>query len=155
MELAGLREAVAERDEEIARLREEKGESGAAELSARGLEPPVIIDGEKLLDEGDMSQNLLLRHGDVLFIPKLERVFVLGEVRRTGGVPFTKDLTLLQAIALAGGVTEMASDSVYIRRKIEGKEKRIRADYGDILKDADKDILLQPNDVIVVSRRIL
>lgn len=157
---SGSRRIILARDaehhkDEIARLLEEKGENGVAELSAQGLEPAIIIDGEKLLDEGDMTQNLLLRHGDVLFIPKLERVFVLGEVRRTGSVPYTKDLTLLQAIALAGGVTEMASNSVFIRRKVDGEEKRIKADYGEILKDADKDLLLQPNDVIVVSRRIL
>jgi len=117
--------------------------------------PPIVIDGQRLLDEGDTSQNLVLRGGDVIYVPKAKLVYVLGEVRRPGGVPFTEGLTVIQAISLAGGTTEMASNRVEVTRKTEGAEKRFKLNYSDMLSDSSQDLRLEPNDVIVVKRRII
>jgi polysaccharide export outer membrane protein len=116
--------------------------------------PPIVIDGQRLLDEGDTSQNLVLRGGDVIYVPKAKLVYVLGEVRRPGGVPFTDGLTVIQAISLAGGTTEMAADAIVVTRKVEGAEQRFKLDYAHILRDSSLDLRLEANDVIVVKRRI-
>ncbi|MHA1568959.1 MAG: SLBB domain-containing protein, partial [Alphaproteobacteria bacterium] len=123
-------------------------------LERAGGSPPIVIDARKLLDEGDTSQNYVLQPGDVIYVPKAKRVFVLGEVRRPGAVAFTEGLTLLQAISLAGGTTEMASNSIEVTRKVNGEEQRFKLKYKKILRDSNLDLKLKPNDVIVVKRRL-
>ena len=86
---------------------------GAAttEAPVEGVEPQpvdaadatVVIDGYKLLQEGDTSQNHYLSNLDVVYVPKAREVFVIGEVKKPGAVVFTENLTLLQAIGQAGG----------------------------------------------------
>lgn len=141
----------------VKRLLEQQNASQGGEETLRdaGLHPPIIIDGQALLDEGDTSQNQVLQAGDVLYVPKMKKVYVLGEVRRPGAVPFSEGLTLLQAISLAGGTTEMASDSIHVTRRVDGTEKRFKLKYKKILRDTNLDLHLEPNDVIVVKRRIL
>jgi len=142
-----------------ARLRQMIEQSGAQageeELRRAGLEPPEIIDGRKLIDEGDTSQNRLLKSGDVLYIPKLKKVYVLGEVARPGGVPYDEGLTLLQAVSLAGGTTQMAANTITVTRKVDGQEKRFKLKLKAIMSDTSKDLVLEPDDVIVIKRRWL
>jgi len=140
---------------EVKKFLEEKGATDAEAMREAGLQPPIVIDGHKLFDLGDTSQNQVLQDGDVIYVPQLTKVYVLGEVKRTGSIPYTEGLTLVQAVTLAGGVTEMASNTIYVTRKVNGKEVRIKAKFSAILGDTSKDILLQPADVIVVKRRIL
>jgi polysaccharide export outer membrane protein len=140
---------------EITKLLQEKGATGTEALQSAGIQPPIVIDGHKLFDEGDVSQNRQLQDGDIVYVPQLQRVYVLGEVRRPGMVAFQEGLTLVQAISLAGDVTEMASSTVYVTRKVNGDEKRIKVNFRDALIDPTKDLPLRPDDVINVKRRIL
>ncbi len=85
--------------------------------------------------------------------PASQRIYVLGEVARTGEYPLTKELTVLQAFALAGGFTQWASkDAIILMRKEGGKEKIYRINYKEIVKgkDIDNNLTLQTNDTIVV-----
>lgn len=136
-------------------IEQSNAQAGEEELRRAGLEPPEVIDGRKLIDEGDTSQNRLLKSGDVLYVPKMKRVFVLGEVKRPGGVPYDEGLTLLQAISLAGGTTQMAANTITVTRKENGKEKRFKLKLKAIMRDTSKDLVLEPDDVIVIKRRLL
>lgn len=85
--------------------------------------------------------------------PASQRIYVLGEVVRTGEYPLTKELTVLQAFSLAGGFTQWAAkDAIILMRKEGGKEKIYRINYKDIVKgkDIDNNLNLQTNDTIVV-----
>lgn len=85
--------------------------------------------------------------------PASQRIYVLGEVARTGEYPLTKELTVLQAFAVAGGFTQWASkDAIILMRKEGGKEKIYRINYKEIVKgkDIDNNLTLQTNDTIVV-----
>jgi polysaccharide export outer membrane protein len=85
--------------------------------------------------------------------PGSQRVYVLGEVLRTGEYPLTKNLTVLQAFALAGGFTQWASkDEIILLRKDGPKEKIFKINYKDIVKgrDVDTNLTLLANDTIVV-----
>lgn len=145
-----------QRGDQISKLLEEGGVENPDQLREAGVSPPIVIDGHRLFDLGDISQNKTLEDGDIVYVPKVKRVYVLGEVKRPGGVPHTEGLTLLQAISLAGGTTEMASNTIYVTRKgADGKEVRIKNKYSAIVKDTTKDIALEPDDVIVVKRRFL
>lgn len=82
-----------------------------------------------------------------------KRFYILGEVVNTGEYPLTKNLTVLQAFALAGGFTEWASKKeILLFRRQQGQEKVIRIDYKDILKgkNTDQNVEIQADDTIVV-----
>ena len=81
-----------------------------------------------------------------------KKFYILGEVAATGEYPIIKELTVMQAFALAGGFTEWASKKeILLLRKNNGKEITIKIDYRDIVKgDFSKNILIQADDTIVV-----
>ena len=85
--------------------------------------------------------------------PASKKIYILGEVVNTGEYPLVKNLTVLQAFALAGGFTEWASKKeIILFRKESGKEKTIRINYKDILKGKDfsQNVQLQADDTIIV-----
>ena len=64
-----------------------------------------------------------------------------------------KDLTVLQAFALAGGFTEWASKKeIILLRRENGKEKIIRVNYKNIIKGKDfsQNVRIKANDTIIV-----
>jgi len=85
--------------------------------------------------------------------PDSKKVYILGEVVNTGEYPLVKNLTVLQAFALAGGFTEWASKKeIILFRKEDGKDKTIRINYKNILKGKDfkQNVQLQADDTIIV-----
>ena len=79
-------------------------------------------------------------------------IYLLGEVGKKGPVQMTAGMTLLEAIASAGGLTDFAnSKKMYILRNEDGKHQKIRVHYKQALKgDPDSNLVLQPGDTIVV-----
>jgi polysaccharide biosynthesis/export protein len=100
----------------------------------------------KRLQEGDPSQNIPLRGGDTVFVPRAETIYVFGQVRNPGAFALqTKDTTVLQALSLAGGVTDRgASNRIRIVRIVGGEKKEFRAKLTDPVL---------PGDTIVVPER--
>ncbi len=85
--------------------------------------------------------------------PGSQKFYVLGEVVNTGEYALIKDLTVLQAFALAGGFTEWASKKeIILLRNENGKEKIIRVNYKNIIqgKDFSQNIYIKTNDTIIV-----
>ncbi len=79
------------------------------------------------------------------------RVFVTGEVGRSGALPLLPGMTALQALSSSGGFSQFAKiKGIYILRNENGKQVRIPYNYKAVLKGTQEDIILQPGDVIVV-----
>lgn len=79
--------------------------------------------------------------------------YILGKVNRPGTYPLSPDMTVLQALSVAGGLGEWADkDSIRIIRRTEGKEEIFRFDYDKVIsgKNLEQNILLESNDTIVV-----
>jgi polysaccharide export outer membrane protein len=94
---------------------------------------------------------------DVISIPidRILNVFIYGEVKTPGAVPYlaSKRITLLQAIAQAGGPTEWAKKSrLVIKRKDKttGKEMKINVNLKNIISGKVADIMLEEGDVVIV-----
>jgi len=65
--------------------------------------------------------------------PLSQKFYILGEIARTGEYQLVKDLTVLQAFALAGGFTEWASkNEIILLRRVDGETKMISVKYKDI-----------------------
>jgi polysaccharide export outer membrane protein len=82
-----------------------------------------------------------------------QRIYVLGQVARAGAYPMIPGMTVLQAIASAGGLGQFAKQSkIEIRRTENGKLVMFPFNYKDVLrgKHSEQDILLKPGDTIVV-----
>ena len=126
--------------------------SGASDASAPAA--PDASDSQVLVrvsltelqtGTGGALQNVHLQHGDTIYVPKVEMVFVTGQVRNSGSFPYQKGLTVLQAIALAGGLNERGAQTrVRITRTVDGAVTELR------VKPTD---LVQPGDTIVVLER--
>jgi polysaccharide export outer membrane protein len=79
---------------------------------------------------------------------------ILGQVVRPGSYPLTNSITVLDAIAVAGGFRDFAKKkSIYIlRQKPDGGQSRITFNYKDVIKgkSAEQNVKLQPRDTVVV-----
>lgn len=85
------------------------------------------------------AQNIKMRDGDTIFVPKAERVWVVGQVRNPQGVIYEEGMTVFEAIAAAGGITEKGSNSrIEIVRIENGQRKSIDAKQTDVLKPGDQ-----------------
>jgi polysaccharide biosynthesis/export protein len=98
------------------------------------------------LQNGMFSLNVALRDGDTIFVPRAESVYVFGQVRNPGAYTLQqKNTTVLQALALAGGVTDRGSTSrVRIMRVVSGQKKELSVKLTDPVL---------PGDTIVVRER--
>lgn len=82
-----------------------------------------------------------------------QRFYILGEVVQAGEYPLAKELTVLQAFAIAGGFTEWANKKdIFVLRRNDQGDTRIRINYHDILsgKDLKGNIVLLADDTIMV-----
>jgi polysaccharide biosynthesis/export protein len=92
----------------------------------------------KQLQSGALSQNFALKDGDTIFVPRAESVYVFGQVKNPGAYPIQRSTTVLQALSLAGGVTERgATGRIKIVRIEKGKTIEIRVKLTDIVLAGD------------------
>ena len=105
----------------------------------------VIRVDVKALQSGRLSENATLRDGDTIFVPRAELVYVFGHVHNPGAYTLQSGVTVLQALSLAGGVTDRGAMSrIRIARLLEGKRTELRVKLDDIV---------QPGDTIIVGER--
>jgi polysaccharide biosynthesis/export protein len=79
------------------------------------------------------------------------RIYITGEVNRGGAYPMLPNMTVLQALAGAGGFTQFAKmKSIYVMRTEDGKQVKLPFDYKKVVKAEQPDIFLKPGDTIVV-----
>ena len=92
--------------------------------------------------ESGQAQNVLLKDGDTILVPKAENFLVNGQVRSPGQYTWEEGLTVERAVTLAGGPTERAGSITIIRN---GKT---------VTKKARKTDLVMANDTIRVGNKI-
>jgi polysaccharide export outer membrane protein len=122
-----------------------------------GRQERIVINLEDLTISGNQDLNIVLQPKDVVSVPidKTLNVFVYGEVKSPGAVPYlsSKKITLLQAVAQAGGTTEWAKKSrIMIKRKDKktGKEIKIPVNLKNVINGKIADVNLQEGDVVIV-----
>lgn len=117
----------------------------------------IHVDLQALLQQGNMSKNLLLQAQDVVYIPKPDAVFVFGEVAKTGPIPLPEGgMSLVETINKAGGFSKFAaSKRTRVLRMVEGQETIIYVDMAAIIRgDLGKDIRLRSNDIVIVPEAV-
>ncbi|ODS30688.1 MAG: exopolysaccharide biosynthesis protein [Candidatus Scalindua rubra] len=127
-----------------------KNTNGKEDSDERDL---IRVSLQKLMREGDHSLNLVVKNEDIIYIPIADSIFVYGEVEEPGPILLLdKDVTVLEAITMAGGPTKIAAlNRVKVIRVEDGVEKTMKINVDKITKgDKFKDIVLKAGDVVVV-----
>jgi polysaccharide export outer membrane protein len=117
---------------------------------------PIRVDLKSLLDQGDMSHNLMLQPGDVVYIPlqkvldlRQSKIYVQGEVKKPGIYEYQPGLTALNACIMAGGFDKFAAPNrTRIIRKENGRKVIIKINLDAVKKGELADIELRPGDLI-------
>jgi len=114
----------------------------------------ITVDLYELLELGNLSLNVILQDGDVVRVPRAEGMSVLGYVRQPGRFPLTRPITVLEAIALAGGLEEReASPEACVLKRRRGEiEEIIPLDLVAISRGERPNLYLQANDIIEVRQ---
>ncbi len=114
--------------------------------SEAGKTQTVNVDLLSII-EGDSSKNVEVHGGDSVFVPRAAIVYVYGEVMKGGAYRIEPNMTVMQAISLAGGITPRGSESrVQLRhRASDGHWKESSAKLTD---------QVAPDDVVYVRESL-
>ena len=104
------------------------------------------IDLNTIFRDGDLSQNVRLQPGDTLFVEKAPMVYIYGEVQKAGAYRLEPHMTVMQALALGGGLTPRGTQ--------RGIKIARRTDHGVREIDAHLTDPVQNDDVIYVSESL-
>lgn len=121
-----------------------------------------VIKLDDFYARGDISQNRLLQHGDIVHVNRndLQNVFVLGDVKKAGSVEVNRyGLNLAEALANSGGLNENTADAngVFVLRKRDLERDGVIADVYQLhAKNVAALVLaeqfeLQPHDIVYVT----
>jgi polysaccharide biosynthesis/export protein len=106
-------------------------------------EDQIRVSREEI-DTGRASR-IRLRAGDFIFVPTADKFFITGEVKSTGQYVLNGELNVLQALAMAGGVTDRANKgNIKIERVVDGRKVEIKA---------RESTLVEAGDTIKVAKR--
>ena len=121
-----------------------------------------VIKLEDFYANGDISQNRLLQHGDIVHVNRndKQKVFVLGDVNKAGSVKLNRyGLNLAEALSDSGGLNEGTADAngIFVLRKSNVEQTGVIADVYQLhAKNIAALVLaeqfeLQPHDIVYVT----
>jgi len=120
----------------------------------------VSLNLFKTINQGDLSQDLVVNDGDLVFIPTMaekgNRVYVFGEVEKPGAYTFSgTDFRLFDAISEAGGATLFASpESTRVVRGDPTRPEFVNVNLKSLIENGDQtqNMLLAGGDLVYVPR---
>jgi polysaccharide export outer membrane protein len=120
------------------------------EVTAAGYKPAEL---EKILTE---KISKVIHGADVTVLVRevhSEKVYLIGAVRREGPIPLKSSMTILQAIAQAGGLTDYAKRTkIYVLRRQGESQQKLPFDYTAVIKGEhmEQNVVLLPDDTVVI-----
>lgn len=80
------------------------------------------VDLPSMLRAGDLTKNLALEAGDTVFVHRAPMIYIYGEVQKGGAYRIEKDMTVMQALAMGGGLTPRGTErGIRVTRKADGR----------------------------------
>ncbi len=108
----------------------------------------------QLFDGYHPELNILIHAGAQIRVPPCDRVYVVGNVKRPGAFPFQnlQDTTVLQLLALSGGLDSFSLNKAYIYREAQNSPQKteIEIPLRRILNRKAQDVKLAANDILYV-----
>lgn len=115
--------------------------------SADGKTTKRDIDINEALKNGTMEQNFPVANGDIIFVPRAPLFYIYGEVQRPGAFKLERDMTVMQALSVGGGLTPRGTErGIRVSRHgVNGKVEALQTATTDIVRE---------NDVIFVKESL-
>jgi polysaccharide export outer membrane protein len=112
-----------------------------------GKETRTAIDVSQMYRNGDMSNDLRLENGDVVYVKRAPQFYLYGQVQKAGAYRLQSQMTVMQAIAVGGGLTPRGTlHGLRIeRRSPDGRVSRVSVQPSDVVR---------ADDVIMVRERL-
>jgi polysaccharide export outer membrane protein len=103
-----------------------------------------VVNLGEMVRSSDMTGNLDLMNGDMIYVERAPKFYIYGEVQHPGSYRLERDMTVTQALSVGGGLTPRGTErGLRVRRRdANGKEQML---------DVSKDAPLQPDDVVYVK----
>jgi polysaccharide export outer membrane protein len=103
------------------------------------------------------AENTTVVPGDTITLDRAPLVYILGNVRRSGGFPLARRTTLAQGLALAQGFSASARDrkAYLFRDQGDGQRMVVEVNLHDIMRGKRPDMDMKPNDVLFVPNSAL
>lgn len=107
----------------------------------------LVIDVLEMIRSGDLRQDLNIRSDDLVYVERAPRFYIYGEVQRAGTYKLERNMTVIQALSIGGGLTQ------------RGTERGLRIQRRDanghlqLLKVTASD-LVEPDDVIFIKESL-
>ncbi len=126
-----------------------------AQLDASGRYSVAEVNVKKIMEAKDPEENIQIFPHDVISVPKAEMVYVIGDVRRSGGFVLGEhqSISVLQALSLAEGLTGTA-DTAHARilrlKKDADQREELPVDVKSVLKGKKPDVPLQGDDILFI-----
>lgn len=96
---------------------------------------------------GDTSQDIAIKAGDTVVVPRMKVFYVYGEVRSPGSYRLERDMTVMQALSVGGGITDRGTQrGIKIKRRDEqNKLVEVSVKLTDLIK---------PDDVLFIKEAL-
>jgi polysaccharide export outer membrane protein len=147
--------------EAIARAQGLTSDAGREVLISR---PQIGPDGKSLMltrrisvrslfEDADPELNVTLTGGEEIRVPEIGRIYVMGNVKKSGAFPVQdgSDTTVMQMLALAEGLAPFADNQAFIyRREASGSKNEIPVSLDKIMKRQAPDVTLTANDILYI-----
>ena len=121
------------------------GDVAAAGLTPEALKEHITKVAVKLIEDPTVTV--------VVRTINSRKVYITGQVNTPNGYPLTRDLTVMQLISLAGGLTEYADKkNITVLRKENGQPRAFKVNYKELSegKNLAQNIVLKPGDQVLV-----
>ena len=106
-----------------------------------------VIDVLEMVRSGDLTRNLNVRSDDLIYVERAPRFYIYGEVQRPGTYKLERNMTVIQALSVGGGLTQRGTErGLRIqRRDAEGNLQIITVKSSD---------LVEPDDVVYIKESL-
>ena len=111
-----------------------------------GVPRKVRVDLADLVRNGNIKANVGLTNGDIVLVPQMDVFYIYGEVQKPGRYKLERDMTVMQGLSVASGITARGNVRGIVLNRQDGAS--IKA------SDASLEARLQPNDVVYVKTAV-
>ena len=117
----------------------EGGDTVSLVRTRNGKTTRETIDVIQMVRSGTLDANVDMAGGDMIYVERAPRAYIVGEVQRPGAFRIERQMTVLQALSAGGGLTARGSDNgLRITRKdAGGRPVTIEARHGDLVQSDD------------------
>jgi len=106
-----------------------------------------VIDVSEMVRSGDLSRDVHVRSDDLVYVERANRFYIYGEVQRAGTYRLERNMTVIQALSVAGGLNPRGTErGLRVQRRDSDGSLRILS-----VKSSD---LVEPDDVIYIKESL-